>query len=148
MDKRYLAGLVDGEGYLGLIPVYKKESANITYQCVVKLCLTGLNAEKVIRLIADNYKGHVFKRKTNTATGKEVFTVEIKSKSRVKTLLDDIQPYMLVKKEQAEAMREYIELPVINPLYGSFTQELFDKRLEIAKRMKSYTQRIPVATTE
>ncbi len=148
MNKAYLAGLVDGEGYFGLIPIRKKESTNTTYQCVVKLCLAGLNAEKVIKLIADNYKGHLYKRNKNTATGKEVFSVEIKSKPRVKALLDDIQPYLLVKKEQAELMREYIDLPVINPLYGSFTQELFDKRLEIAKRMKSYTQRIPVATTK
>lgn len=147
MSPQYLAGLVDGEGYLGLIPNRKKESKNITYQCVLKLCLAGMNAEKVITMIGEAYTGHVYKRNKNTATGKEVYTVEIKSRPRMKILLDDIAPYMIVKKEQAELMLEYIGLPMLHPNHFSFSQELFDRRLEIARSLKALTQRTPLAET-
>lgn len=126
----------------------KRESINTSYQCVVKLCLAGLNAEPTIRAIASQYKGNVYKRNKNTGTGKEVFAVEIKSKPRVRALLDDIQPYLLIKKEQAEIMREYVDLPMLHPRHGSFSQVLFDRREQLAKELKSYTQRIPVAETE
>jgi hypothetical protein len=147
MSPQYLAGLIDGEGYLGLIPIHKKGSANITYQCVLKLCLAGMNAQKVITMVGEQYSGHVYKRNKNTATGKDVYTVEIKSRPRMKILLDDIAPYMLVKKEQAELMREYIDLPMIHPKHFSFSQELFDRRLEIATSLKALTKRTPLATT-
>lgn len=147
MNKAYLAGLVDGEGYIGLIPHLKKESRNITYQCVLKLTLSGLHAEEVTTLIGDTYKGHVYRRKQNTGTDKEVYTVEIKSRPRMKVLLDDIQPYLIVKREQAELMKQYLELPMLHPNHFSFSQELFDKRLQIAKELKALTQRIPLATT-
>lgn len=147
MSPQYLAGLVDGEGYLGLIPCYKKGSANVTYQCVLKLCLAGMNAEKVITMIGDNYQGHIYKRNKNTKTGKEVYTVEIKSRPRMKVLLDDIAPYMIVKKEQAELMMEYIALPMLHPKHFSFSQELFDRRLEIVRSLKAYTNRTPLAET-
>jgi hypothetical protein len=147
MSPQYLAGLVDGEGYLGLIPCKKATSKNITYQCVLKLCLAGMNAEKVITMIGETYAGHVYKRNKNTATGKEVYTVEIKSRPRMKVLLDDIEPYMIVKKEQVVLMREYLELPMLHPNHFSFSQELFDRRLEIARSLKALTQRTPLAET-
>lgn len=147
MSPQYLAGLVDGEGYLGLIPNRKRESRNITYQCVLKLCLAGLNAEEVITMISEQYNGHIYRRNKDTRTGKAVYTVEIKSRPRMKILLDDIAPYMLVKKEQAALMREYLELPMLHPNHFSFSQELFDRRLEIARSLKALTQRTPLAET-
>lgn len=148
MSPQYLAGLVDGEGYLGLIPCIKRGSINTSYQCVIKLCLTGMNAKEVITQIAKDNKGHVYKRSKPTATGKVVYTVEIKSKPRIKELLDKIQPYMLVKKEQATLMREFVNLPMLHPRHGSFDKSLFDRREAIAKEMKSMTQRIPLVETE
>lgn len=147
MSPQYLAGLVDGEGYIGLIPNMKKESKNITYQCVLKLTLAGMNAEKVITMIAEKYSGNVHRRKQDTHTGKAVYTVEVKSRPRMKILLNDIIPYMIVKKEQAILMQEYLDLPMLHPLHASFSQKLFDRRLQIAKELKSLTQRIPLAET-
>lgn len=147
MSPQYLAGLVDGEGYLGLIPNKKKQSKNITYQCVLKLCLAGLNAKEVVTTIGKKYQGHVYKRSKDTRTGKAVYTVEIKSRPRMKVLLEDIKPYMIVKRQQAELMQEYLELPMLHPNHFSFSQELFNRRLAIATELKALTSRIPLAET-
>lgn len=148
MNKAYLAGLIDGEGYLGIIPIRKANSKNLTYQCAIKLSLAGLHAEEVTGLIADNYQGHVYKRNSLTGTGKTVYTVEVKSRQRVKKLIDDIYKYLIVKSEQADLMREYVSMPMLHPNHSSFSQELFNRRAELVRELKNYTQRIPLAETE
>lgn len=148
MNPIYLAGLIDGEGYFGLIPHTKRGSVNTSYQCVMKLALAGKNAKEVTTVIANQYNGHLYKRRTNTATGKEVYTVDIKSKPRMKILMQDIQPHIIVKKEQAALIAEFIELPMLHPKHHSFDKNLFDRREQIAKELKSLTQRISLATTE
>ncbi len=114
----------------------------------MKLSLAGKNAVEALTLIANQYNGHLYKRKTNTATGKEVYTVEIKSKPRMIVLMNDIQPYIIVKKEQAELMREFLELPMLHPKHISFDKAKFNRRQEIVKELKLLTQRISLATTK
>jgi hypothetical protein len=147
MNKAYLAGLIDGEGYFGIIPLKKKGSINYSYTCVVKIALSGETAYPVLSKIVEEYNGYLFKRRLPTATGKEVWTAEIKNKPRVKPLLTDIYPYLQVKKKQAELMLEFVEFPMINPRHFRFDQQMFDRRLEIVKQLKSMTQRTPLATT-
>jgi hypothetical protein len=149
MSPQYIAGLVDGEGYLAIMPCKdKKNCINPSFQCVFKLTLTGYAAQEVVQEIADKYKGWVYKRNKPTATGKDVYTVEIKSKPRLKVFLADIEPYLIVKKEQAKILSEFIALPKIHPNYGNFTSELLATKSELPRRLKALTQRIPLATTE
>lgn len=151
MNKIYLAGLIDGEGYFGIIPRQPnkiKGGKNVFYQCAFKLALTGLHAQEITQEIADQYKGWVFKRNTPTATGKEVYTVEVKGNQRMIPLLDDILPYLKVKKEQAIIMHEFVHIPQQSPRYKRFDESLFTRKGELAKELKSYTQRIPLAETK
>jgi len=151
MTIQYLAGLIDGEGYLGIIPRQPdkiKGGKNIFYQCVFKLALSGLHAHEVTQQIADKYEGWVYKRNTPTITGKLVYTVEIKSKPRVTKLINDVLPHLIVKKEQAQLMKEFVELPTIHPNYGNYSKQLVERRDNIVKALKSHTERIPLAQTK
>lgn len=151
MSKEYLAGLIDGEGYLGILarkPDVAHGGINTYYYCVFKLALTGLHAQEVTRMIADRYKGWVYKRNVPTVTGKDVYTVEIKSKPRIKVLMEDIAPYLIVKSEQAQIMLEFLNLPSSHPNYFKYSPESVAQKAILAEKLKSYTRRTPLATTE
>lgn len=149
MSPQYIAGLVDGEGYLAIMPCKnKKNCINPSFQCVFKLALTGYAAQEVVQEIASRYKGWVYKRNNPTVTGRDVYTVEIKSKPRLRVFLADIAPYLIVKKEQAKILQEFIDLPTIHPNYGNFTPELLEKKLSLPKQLKALTRRGLLAETE
>ena len=126
ITKQYIAGFIDGEGYLGII---RKTNTKCTqgyyYKPVIKIAQTE-TASEILRLIKDRYGGNISKTREHKGLNQRgSVMLELTSGVRVKRVLDDIQPSLFVKSRQAEILRKFIKLPrVIN----SFSK---DKKLKI-----------------
>lgn len=95
----YLAGFIDGEGYIGI-------SKNSSYG-ELQISITNTN-EDIIRLIAKWFKGSVrlVEKKENH---KDCWRFGVYSEDAV-TLLKAVYPYLFVKREQAYIGLEFQKL--------------------------------------
>lgn len=132
----YLAGLIDGEGYLALLPTRKKESKNVTYEPVIKIGMTGQTAYEIMYALKDQYAGNVQQKGTLTKGGRVCYTIVIKSRKLVSQIVADIYPYLIVKKEQAKLLLEFCDLPMTHPRHFNFDSVAAARKAEIYQELK------------
>lgn len=94
--KAYLAGIMDGEGSIGIY-IVRNGSRYATHMLQISV---GMTEPQAVRLIADSYgvKTHINSRPHTNSKDRLVVTLRSDNALR---LLRDIEPYMLVKKEHA-----------------------------------------------
>jgi len=145
MEPAYIAGLIDGEGYLGILPARVKGLKNKSFEPVVKVGMTD-NCWAVFETMRAIYGGSIDTRKVKTTGGRTAYTYNLKSRVKVKKLLDDITPFLHIKKGQAILLSEFCDLPSTHSLYGSFDQKVLDRKIELYTLLKQLKQ--PLATTK
>jgi hypothetical protein len=99
----YIAGLIDGEGYIGV----KRSGA---YECQGRKT-PGYHAriqirmvhEGAIKLLADTLGGWYYKEKAHLAKGRPLFCYQA-SDASAETVIQKVLPYLVVKKESAESV--------------------------------------------
>lgn len=150
MTEQYLAGLIDGEGYLGLLPVYKTGLKNKAFSPVIKIGMGGIEAERIMYALKDRYGGHVEHsyRSRRSDKHRDITIYIAKSRKTVAAILDDVAPHLLVKRDQAELLKEFCALGSSHSLYGSTTQKVLDRKDELFAKMKELKLPEPLATTE
>lgn len=95
----YLAGLIDGEGYLGV------------YGLGVKLVVSNSDL-KIIKWIYDNIGGYVNIRQNPSPTsfgGKIVYNWLLTDRPSLSFLLPKLIPYLTAKKEKAISLLNWIK---------------------------------------
>lgn len=141
----YLAGLIDGEGYLALLPVRSKQTKTQCFEPVIKIGMTGMEAHRVFYAIKSTYGGHIEKRSGTSKGGREVYTYILKSKKKVLALLTDIIDSLYIKQEQAVLLKEYCQLPMSHTLHGNFDAIVVERKQDIYDEMKRLKQ-LPATT--
>jgi hypothetical protein len=91
----YLAGYIDGEGYLGIIPNSHKPS----YRAVLKVASVN---EEIIDWLKESYGGNIWKRKFHD-NSKDAYTWDLSGKNLL-PFLEKIKPYLKIKNKQAELL--------------------------------------------
>ena len=105
LQASYLAGLIDGEGYIGILQTKRGNKAEwhslreFIYQPVLKVCMTN---EALIRWIYDSFGGTFETRKAHH-NAKESYGWMCR-KAQVREFLRYLHPYLRVKKRQAEVI--------------------------------------------
>lgn len=94
----YLAGLIDGEGYLGF--TVNKSRERTSYQPVMKVAMTD---EKIIRWLQSSFGGSFFTRTPDNPKHKISYWWDINGKN-LKAILFKINPYLRLKKPQCEIL--------------------------------------------
>lgn len=102
-DLAYIAGLVDGEGYIGI----KKSRA---YKCQ-KRVTPGYHArisirmvdEAAIRFLAETLGGWYYRENAHVAKGRPLFCYQA-TDLRAESILRALLPYLRVKREVAETV--------------------------------------------
>ena len=102
----YLAGFIDGEGYLGLHPAIRGKNERISYSAELKVASTD---KDIIRWMQKSYGGNLYERKPNNPKHKESLTWTLQGKN-LKPFLQKIQPYLRLKKKQCELLLRKIKL--------------------------------------
>jgi len=95
----YLAGLIDGEGYLGFT-VNKSNPERIHYQPVMKIAMTD---KKIIEWLRNSFGGSFFIREPQKPNHKVSYWWDVSGKN-LKAILTKVYPYLRVKKSQCEIL--------------------------------------------
>lgn len=144
---QYLAGLIDGEGYLGLLPSRAKGLKNQSFEPVIKIGMTGYEVLPIFNQLIEQYGGHIDTRRILTKGSRQAYTYILKSRLKVSILLADIEPFMIVKKKQLEILGQFCLLPNTHSLYKSFDPKVVEQKIDLYNRLKALKQPQPLAET-
>lgn len=102
----YIAGIIDGEGYLGIQKqTGKKYSDGIKYEACIKV---GMTDQKLITWLQISFGGNIHHR-IGTGKNKDSFTWTLRGNRKIKPFLDKVYPYLRIKREQADVIRRYFK---------------------------------------
>jgi hypothetical protein len=133
----YLAGLIDGEGCFS---AWRYWNANRTdckpywqYSCRATITNTNL---QLMKWLVSHFGGDYRCPREATEKHKARFEWRPKGKANLKTLLLSVLPYLVIKREQAILLLEWIDLG-----YGQA-----ERRLEIITKLNTLNQKGSVET--
>jgi hypothetical protein len=107
IDLAYIAGLVDGEAYIGIKKAaVRPDSQNPGYHARIQNRMVD---EEAIQFISETLGGSYYKEKPSVAKGRPLFCYQSSDKSTEDILLA-LLPYLRVKKRQAETVMELRKL--------------------------------------
>ena len=112
-DIAYIAGLVDGEGYIGVKRVTTKYNGRVNpaYQERIQIRMVD---EQAIKFISDSLGGSYYEEKPHAHKGRPLFCYQASDRLAVR-ILKTLLPYLKVKKLVAEKVLEFHELRA-NPI--------------------------------
>ncbi len=100
-DVAYIAGLIDGEGYIGIKKAsVRKDCFNPCYHARIQIRMVD---EPAIKFIADTLGGNYYKEKPNADNGRPLYCYQASDKIAA-TILETVLPYLKVKKQSAETV--------------------------------------------
>lgn len=139
ISKEYIAGFIDGEGYIGLLRRKRKDLIlGYFYKPNVKVT-QRTKYNPVLKRLQEQYGGYVTTKAQSIATNQNAIDVwEIANRPMVKQLLLDIRDYSIVKRLIIDLMLEFIELPTKNKpgseIHDSRKDEIYAELRVLNKR--------------
>ena len=109
VDIAYIAGLIDGEGYIGIKKDkgYKcQERKTPGYHARIQIRMVD---EPAIKFISESLGGWYYKEKPNCENGRPLFCYQASDK-KAEGILKTIIPYLKVKKESAQTVLDIRKL--------------------------------------
>ena len=136
----YAAGLLDGEGYIGVRPYTSGRSYNGgNFTPAVTIANTNF---EVMEWLVKNFGGHV-NGWSNKKTGqRRVYHWVIGSLADITTFLTLVKPFVIIKREQLELMLIYCSFGKSVPAYHDAL--LYEARADIYWDMKQLNGNRPV----
>ena len=115
----YLAGLIDGEGCLSAWKYWNAKRTDCApyhqFSCRVSITNTSLY---LMKWLVEHFGGGFLCKRESTEKHKASYEWRPKGQANTKRLLLAITPYLVIKKDQAKLLLEFIELET-NPLRRS-----------------------------
>ncbi len=102
LDLAYIAGLIDGEGYVGIKKTTTKRNGRVNPQYQERIQVRMVN-EGAIRFLADTLGGKYYKESPSVAKGRPLYCYQASDLQAV-SILTAVLPYLRVKKENALAV--------------------------------------------
>jgi len=103
IDKRYIAGFIDGEGYISVVR-HKDVRLKKGYTLFPIFRITNSNKVALLE-INDFIKGKI---KSNglskNPNHKEVYRIEVVELKRIRDIIREIKPYLIIKEPHATLM--------------------------------------------
>jgi hypothetical protein len=97
-DLAYLAGIIDGEGYFAVSD--KSNTFGIT---------VSVTDECLIDWLHKRFSGNVSKRFAKTSTHRDVHKWYLQRHADLAWLIPRVAPYLVIKRNQADAMLRFVE---------------------------------------
>lgn len=128
----YLAGIIDGEGTITINSSMQHKRKTIQYKPRVVVS----NTEKsLLNWLQEEFGGSVtFYTSPKKATHRERYLWRVISLQHIKELLSGCLPFLIIKKEKAILLLQYIEIRLSsieekgrNAKYGDAEIEIYDK---------------------
>lgn len=143
LSKEYIAGFIDGEGYLGIIKKSTNRTSRGYYYCpVIKIAQVTKN-DLVLKNIKEfiGYGNFSFDKKNVTSSNSaQKSALEFRGMKRVFPIVEKLYPYLIVKQKQAGILLEFQKLE--NPMKYGKTDLGKNERDRIDKQRESLYNQI------
>lgn len=106
-DIAYIAGLIDGEGYIGIKRGTKrKDCFNRAYHARIQVRMVD---EPSIKFLVETLGGNYYKESPTAAKGRPLFCYQCSDRA-AEHVLRTVLPYLRIKKQSAETVLELRKL--------------------------------------
>lgn len=133
ISKQYLAGFVDGEAYLGIRKHTNTQSRTGFYYNVCVKIAQKTSADAILYEFQKVFGGYLSHRK-HTGNQNDSTMWEISGVKNVGKFLNALSIYFIVKKPQAEILKEYVKFGKANSNIKR-SNEVMAKREELYKKI-------------
>ena len=132
----YLAGLLDGEGYLGITRQTRQSGAYAGDLVLHARMVIGITCQHIL-IIRDEYGvGVIYKSKARKHNHKDRLDWTIRV-HEIKGLLPRLVPYLKIKQLQAELLLKYFDLPrTRDEMYRSQATAIYEELRRLNYRGK------------
>jgi len=140
----YTAGLIDGEGYIGLIP-----NCRVHTSLIPKVKVASVSPE-IVEFLHLTFGGHLDKARQNKGNRKESYMWSLSNKIHVYKFLMDLRPYLRLKFKQADLICDYCQQCTYAEMRNKKTkQSATEKRMWFYNQIRLLNHRgITVAETK
>lgn len=133
-QKSWVAALIDGEGTIG---VWKEvrlgNKSGVRYRAVVQVSNSNMQLLETFQVCVRGY-AHRKGRKQQNPHHKPVFGVTV-SRRAVQSLLEQIKPFLVAKRQQAEVALEFCRVMEATPMRASINHDVFESLYQECKRL-------------
>jgi hypothetical protein len=141
-DLAYLAGLIDGEGYVG---VRESNNRKRGYQLSPIVEISGTNFPFLLKVREKIGAGHIRTYDSKNRKWKSSVKFQICRLIDIVALLNRLLPYLILKKQQAELLIQFCNSRLKTPLRGnSYSEEeinIFYKLKELNRKGVMHNER-------
>jgi len=132
----YLAGLIDGEGYIGLAAAKRKSGSYKGSNLVFARMVIAITSPKLI-MIRDKFGfGAMYTHEPSNPKHKRRYDWQLRS-NEMKQLLPQVLPYLRIRDEQAVLLLRYFDLPrTKDDTYREQVKLIYDQLRLLNKRGK------------
>ena len=137
VDIKYLAGLIDGEGFFTINYRKKKQSEKGMSHEFTPVVGVHMTATKLLHRIQKQYGGNIYER---MGTNRIRADWSIRQARNVHSFLEQIIPHLIVKKKQAILLKDFCER--FEGLSGKEVYKLDEKEIKKRKSIKEELTKI------
>lgn len=113
-DLAYLAGIIDGEGWIGLLKRLDRQW--VTYKPTLRVTNTDSNIINRVYEIWENIgvSGHIYENEQNPSVpnGKQIMYIQLNKQSDIQKVLEQVIPYLVGKKARATMLVRFLNKSV------------------------------------
>lgn len=103
IQNAYLAGFLDGEGYIAIMKRRERQVKDMYIPYIV----VANTQKEVLNLFQKQFGGKLYLKKFKNYKWKNCYRWDIRG-SQVKKILECLLPYLVLKRKQAESLLKYI----------------------------------------
>lgn len=140
LQAAYLAGIIDGEGYVGIMKMRKGNKSKWCYKndyAYVPVIKIAMIDKELITWLKESYGGNFETRKARP-NARESYCWTAR-KSKVNDILQKVYPYLRVKKKHAEIIFKYQNTN--NGAGHPISEENWAKRDKLFKELRQLTKK-------
>lgn len=134
MDKRYLAGLFDGDGGIRIAKTRSHPNLKGNRELYLKVSIAiGSTNKQITEILKQNLGGFIIIKKT--PKNKPFYQWEMTGLKKIKNFLENIAPYSIIKKKEIE-----LTLKLINSRISVLGKRIYysPREMELANQIRQF----------
>jgi hypothetical protein len=130
-QKGYIAGFLDGEGYIGI-----NKSRSCVFGLRPRICITNTRKDALEIIRGWLGFGVIYENRSRERDPRHnpEWTLEINGYGSLKSLLKAIAPYLIIKRRQAELLLRFLDLDPLNSEHVAVALEIYVEMKKLNKR--------------
>lgn len=133
----YLAGLIDGDGWIGIQKVSssKRKQKATAYSPMISITLTA--QKELLQRIQAKYGGSIYTKKPYKTNHKVAYCWQLCGNTKIETLLTEVYPFLVLKKQQADIVLDFLSTVIPHERsHEGYTDNVLQERDNYYERIK------------